>query len=272
MRPVRRCSERHVGEDRHRLLGADHGDRHDRHAGADRGLHEAAAAEASQPVALPVELAPALLALREHDRETTLVAQQPLGVGGVGRHQADLVGEHPDARVALEPVLAEHVQRARRGVLVADRLHDHRRVGRQRAGVVRHEQCAALGGHVLDALLLHPEPVAVVEVEQRLHQREDALRAAPVVEGSAGIGAWDQLAQLPQVEVGQLGRRLRRLAGELVEVGARIEVRPPRSRLLGPCVEFERPAEQRAARAQSPTTSWRSPSSSRSLLWRRSHD
>ena len=34
-------------------------------------------------------------------------------------------------------------------------------------------------GHVLDALLLDPEPVAVVEVEQRLHEVEDALASVP---------------------------------------------------------------------------------------------
>ena len=180
--PGQPLQQRHVGEDRHRLLGADHRDRHDRHAGAHRGPHEAAAPEAAQPVALPVELARALLALREHEHEPALVAQQALGVGRVGRHQPDLVGQHAHARIALEPVLAEHVHRPRARVLVADRLHDHRRVRRQRAGVVRHDQRAALGGHVLDALRLDAEPVAVVEVEQRLDQVEHALRAAPVVE------------------------------------------------------------------------------------------
>ena len=90
--PGQALEQRHVGEDRHRLLGADHGDRHDRHAGADRGAHEAAAAEAAQPVALPVELARSLLALGEDERQAALVAQQSLRVGGVGADQPDLVG------------------------------------------------------------------------------------------------------------------------------------------------------------------------------------
>ncbi len=144
--PREALEQRHVGEDRHRLLGADHRGRHDRHAGAHRGAHEAAAAEAAQPVALPEQLAAALLALGEHEHEPALVAEQALRVRGVGAHEPDLVREHADARVALEPVLAEHVERPRARVLVADRLHDHRGVRRQRAGVVRHDQGAALGG------------------------------------------------------------------------------------------------------------------------------
>jgi len=63
-------------------------------------------------------------------RQPTLVAKQALGVVAVGADHPELVGEHPDAGKALEPVLAQHVEGARRGVLVADRLHDHRRVRR----------------------------------------------------------------------------------------------------------------------------------------------
>ena len=71
---------------------------HDRHAGAHRGAHEAAAAEAAQLVALPVELAAALLPLGEDEREPLLVAEQALRVGRVAGHHADLVGEQADAR------------------------------------------------------------------------------------------------------------------------------------------------------------------------------
>jgi hypothetical protein len=60
-------------------------------------------------------------------------------------------------------------------MLVADGLHDHRGVGRERPGVVRHDQRSAIRWHVLDALRLDPEPVAVVEVEQRLEAVEHAL-------------------------------------------------------------------------------------------------
>ena len=134
--------------------------------------------------------------------------------------------------------------------------------GRQRAGVVRHEQRAALGGHVLDALLLDPEPVAVVEVEQRLHQREDALRAAPVVERAAGVGRRGSARAAGAGRGRRAPPRTRHVARQLVEVGARDRTATRGSGLLGSCFELERPAEQRAVRAQSPTTSWRSPSSS----------
>ena len=43
-------------------------------------------------------------------------------------------------------------------------------------------------GHVLEALDLDPEPVAVVEVEDRLHQLVHALGAAPVVHLAFGVG------------------------------------------------------------------------------------
>src|SRR3954447_26394540 len=148
-----------VRKDRHRLLGPHHGYGHDRHAGADGGAHEAAPAEAAQAVALPEELAASLLTFGEHKSKLSLVAQKPLGVGRVGGNQADLVGQHAHAGIALEPVLAEHVERARLApaaarVLVSDRLHDHRGVWWERPGMVRHEQRAAFRRHVLNPFLL----------------------------------------------------------------------------------------------------------------------
>src|SRR5215212_2247670 len=62
-----------------------------------------------RPVALPEQLARALLALREDEHEPALVAQQPLRVGRMGGDQPELVDQHRHARIALEPVLAEHV-------------------------------------------------------------------------------------------------------------------------------------------------------------------
>src|SRR5918994_6040444 len=179
--PGEPLEQRHVREDRHRLLGAHHRGRHDRHAGARSRAHEAAAAEAAQPIALPVQLAAGLLTLRKDEHELALIAEQPLRVVGMRPYEPDLVGEHADARIALEPVLAEHVERPWVGVLVVDRLHDHRRVRWQRAGVVRDDQPAAARRHVLDALHLDPEPLPVVEVEERLDEGEGALRAAPGV-------------------------------------------------------------------------------------------
>jgi hypothetical protein len=198
-----------VGEDRHRLLRAEHRHRHDRHPRSHRGADEAAAAEAAQAVALPVELARRLLALGEHEHQPPLVAQQALRVRRVGGYQPHLADQHAHARVPLEPVLAEHVDRARARVLVPDRLHDHRRVGRQGARVIRHEQGAVIGGDVLDALDLDPEPVPVVEVEHRLDGVEHALRAPPVVQLAARLGGRHELAQLGQVDLllrlGRLG-------------------------------------------------------------------
>ena len=88
-----------------------------------------------------------------------------------------------------------------------------------------------VGGHqratghrdVLDALDLDPEPVAVVEVEHRLHQLEHALRAAPVVDLALGVGWGDQPGQLAQ------RGRLRRgsAPGQPVDVGVVVVRRSP---------------------------------------------
>ena len=177
-----------LGEDRHRLLGADERDRDDRRAGAHRRLDEAAAAEAAQAVAVLVELLGALAALGEDEHELLLVVQQAVHVGRVRGDAADLGDQHAEAGIALEEVLDGQVQRPRLRVLFLDRLGDHRRVGRQRAGVVGDQQRAALGRDVLDALDLAAEPQVVVEVDERLVEEAlDALRAAPVGDLALGL-------------------------------------------------------------------------------------
>jgi hypothetical protein len=76
--------------------------------------------------------------------------------------------------------------------------------------VVRHQQGAALRRDVLDPLLLDAEPVAVVEVEERLGEREDALGTAPVVYLPRRVLGRDQLAEPARVVRGfGLGTRLR---------------------------------------------------------------
>src|SRR4051794_7227819 len=272
--PGQLLEQRHVREDRHRLLGAHARDRDYRRPSAQRRLHEPAAAEATQAVALPVQLARGLHALGEDHHEPALVAQEPRGVRGMSPHEPDLVREHADARVALEPVLAEHVQRPRRGMLVADRLHDHRPVRRQRARVVGDEQGAALGRDVLDALLLDPEPVAVVEVEQRLHELEEALGPAPVVDLAARLRRRDQLAQRPRVEALVELARLREgdRIGYAEGIVTRVERTRRRPRVLGSGVTCEWAAEKRAIGAQAPSTSARSSSSCLSRFCRRPQD
>ena len=117
-----------LGEHRRRLLGAHHAHGHDRHPRLHGRLHEAAATEAAQPVAVLVELLGALAALGEHQHELLLVVEQPLHVGRVGGHGSHLREQHREARVALEEVLDRDVQRPRVRVLLADGLADHRRV------------------------------------------------------------------------------------------------------------------------------------------------
>jgi hypothetical protein len=85
--------------------------------------------------------------------------------------------------------------------------------------VVRHQQRAAGGRYVLDTLLLDPEPVAVVEVEDGFDELEERLRASPVVDVARQVLRGDELRPL-------LARgRGRPRARELVDVGARVELR-----------------------------------------------
>jgi hypothetical protein len=96
-RPALRANHVTPRHHRHGVLGADHGDRDDRHAPAKRELDEAAAAEALQPVAIAPQLARALGALRE-DRHQLAASEQPLGVLGTGAHPAESVDQRPERR------------------------------------------------------------------------------------------------------------------------------------------------------------------------------
>ena len=203
-----------LGEDRRRLLGADDRDRHDRRAGAHRRLHEAAAAEAAQAVAVLVELLGAFAALGEDEHELALVEEQAMDVGRMGRHGADLRQQHAEAGISLEEVLDGQVQRPRAGVLLLDRLGDHRRVRRQRAGVVGDQQRAALGRHVLDPLDLAAEPAG------GRRTRPACGRRSP--------------RRAPSVPNRRLGARARRRAGTGAGRCRRPRRRRARARCAGP--------------------------------------
>ena len=128
-------------QDRHRLLGADHRDRDDRHARAHRDLDEAAAPEAAQLVALAEALARCPWCPRGTRARAVLLVQQPVRVVGV---RGDAAGARPQRAHdghRRGTVLGQAVDRAAQ--LLLDAVHDHRRVGRDRAGVVGDEQRAA---------------------------------------------------------------------------------------------------------------------------------
>ena len=131
---------------------------HDGHAGPHGDLDEPAPAEAAELVALAVGLARALGALGEHEHELLLLAQQAVGVVGVGEHAADARPERADDRQPLEDVVGQAVDGP--AELGLDAVHDRRGVGRDGAGVVGDEQRAAVGGDLLEALPLDPEPAA----------------------------------------------------------------------------------------------------------------
>ena len=118
-----------MGEDRRSLLGPDDADGDQLGLGPHRRLHEPAATEAPQPVAVLVELLGSLPPFGEDEDELALVVEQPVHIGRMRGHAADLRDQHREPGVALEEVLDRQVELSRRQVLLADRLGDHRRVG-----------------------------------------------------------------------------------------------------------------------------------------------
>ena len=105
------------------------------------------------------------------------------------------------------------------GVLLVDRLGDHRGVGGKRAGVVGHDQRAAGGGDVLDPLDLAAEPVVVEErVERLVEQLLDPLGAAPVGDRALGLDGGQVVAQ---VRRGRGGRECGRVMRARAPAGAR---------------------------------------------------
>ena len=129
---------RHLEQDRHRLLVADDGHRDDRHPRPHGDLHEPAPPEAAQLVALGVELAGPLRPLGEHHHELLLLAEQAVGVVGVGLDAAEAGPGHVDERHLLEHLVGQPVDGP--AELALDAVHDRRGVGRDGAGVVGHHR------------------------------------------------------------------------------------------------------------------------------------
>jgi len=153
------------------LFRTDDRHRDDRHARLQRRVHEAAAPEALQLVAVAERLADALEALRPHPDKLPR-GQQALGVGVAGQRRAGLSGEGAEAGRGEDQVGAEHAQvppgRILAGRVVVDRDGGDGTVERpESAGVVGHEQRTAVGREVLDAVHLDPEPLVIERPEQR---------------------------------------------------------------------------------------------------------
>ncbi len=175
---------RHLAEHRRGFFGADDRDRNDRRVRAQRELDEAAAAEPLQAVAIFPQLAHPLFAFGEHGDQLA-VLEQALGVRRIGAHAADAVHDRAEPRQVKHGVFDERADVAARRMVAANRVHHHRAVVRQRAGVVGDEQRTAVRGHVLEPGRLHAEPPRVQELEQPLPARGRAWIAAEIVDDVA---------------------------------------------------------------------------------------
>ena len=133
----------------------------------------------------------------------------------------------PSTGSCAEEVLGEPVDRAQQ--LGLDAVHDHRRVGRDRAGVVGDQQRAAVAGDVLEALPLGPEPVPVDRVVEGAGERAQALAAAPGVDVAAGSSSRAPVRRGRARRPGRRRRRCARGIGVADEVGRGFSGRRRRS-------------------------------------------
>ena len=139
---------------------------------------EAAATEALELVALAERLADALEALRP-DAHELAAREHPLGVLGAGEGGTALAGQRAHDRHLEDEVGAERAQEAA-GVVV-HRQHGHQAVERDGAGVVGDHQRAALGGDVLQAADLEPEPLLGDRAQRRHEEALGQLAVEAVV-------------------------------------------------------------------------------------------
>src|SRR5664280_295256 len=170
----------HAEEDGHRLLGTDHSDGDDGHAGLHGDLHEPAPTEAAEPVAVGVGLGRGLGPLGEHQRQLVLVVQEAVGVVGMCRYAAGPGPQGTDHRDGAEEVVGQSVDRAPE--LFFDAVHDGGGIRRDGAGMVCDQQGPAVGRDLLQSLPLNPEPVAVQRVVQAAHDGPHVLGATPFVD------------------------------------------------------------------------------------------
>ena len=136
----------------------------------------------------------AFASLGEHERELLLVVQQPVRVVRMRGNASDARPQRAEDGQGAEQVLGHAVHRPAQFCL--DAVHDRGGVGRNRAGVIGHEERAALGGQMFEALPLGAKPVAVHRVVEPARQRTQVLAASPVIDvAEAGfialrLGRW----------------------------------------------------------------------------------
>ena len=111
------------------------------HAGAHRDLHEPAAAEPAELVALAHELARWPWCPRGTRARAAVVVQEPVRVVGMRGDTAGARPQRAEHRQRAEEVLGQPVHRAQQ--LGLDAVHDDRRVRRDRAAVVGDQERAA---------------------------------------------------------------------------------------------------------------------------------
>ncbi len=152
------------------------------------------------------------------DAHELALAEHPLRVLVAGQGGAAAAGHLADERHPEDQVGAQRAQEPA-GVVVHHHA-GHQGVDGQRAGVVGHDQRAALGGDVLDAADLDPEPLLGQRPQRREQELLGDLRVEPELVDLVVAG---QPSPQQRQHLGQL--RLPLVAPDLA--GAVLERRPP---------------------------------------------
>ena len=95
----------------------------------------------------------------EHEHELTVVLQESVRVVGMRRDTAEAGPHRADERNGTEQVLCESIDGPME--FGFDAVHDRRRVGRDRARMVGHDQRTTVGRDVLEAFPLDPKPMPI---------------------------------------------------------------------------------------------------------------
>ena len=120
----------HLEQDRMRLLRTDHCDGDERRTRFERHPHDAAAAEALQPIALPEHLRCALHALRKRDHAPA-ATKEALGVLATGTDATELRQRRLDERQRDQPIGHEEARTLGTAASPPERVRDHEPIPRQ---------------------------------------------------------------------------------------------------------------------------------------------
>ena len=152
----------------------------DRRSGPHRRGDEAASPEAGQLVPIAVQLAGALGALREHEQQLAVVAQDPQRVLRMGDDASGARQQHSQSWHRGQSVVVQAVHRPVQ--LTLDPVHHQRGIDRDQPGVIGHQHRPALSRDPIQVLEAEAKPVPVQRLRQCPQHCPRPFRTAPSID------------------------------------------------------------------------------------------